>query len=401
MSEPWPSVSPAVRELIRRGASLIIDPPPEWVELLHEAALGGARMKAIADDPVLAAGTRQTNLANTMRWAHHNVLHPGERVPADITPEILTASRDLVRRGLDESSLDAFRTAQSVAWRLWMEICFTLTDDPVQLRELLDVTSLSISTFIDDTVDAMSERMRDARDELNRGTHAQRREAVALLLEGAPIPVARAEAQLGYSLPGTHTALVLWSDGPDPTATLEAEADKFAGSAGCDTRLTVIASAASLWVWLPVPDSHIPTRTPAPSVRVAIGRSAQDVEGFRSSHFQALATQRIMARLAGDQRFARYDDVRLVSLVTADPDDADSFVADTLGDLMHADKDLLDTVHRWITLQCNTSRTAEQLYTHRNTVIRRLARADELLPRPLADNLLDVGVALETLRWRG
>ena len=34
-------------------------------------------------------------------------------------------------------------------------------------------------------------------------------------------------------------------------------------------------------------------------------------------------------------------------------------------------------------------------------LVRRLARADELLPRPLADNVVDVAVALDVLRWRG
>jgi DNA-binding PucR family transcriptional regulator len=34
-------------------------------------------------------------------------------------------------------------------------------------------------------------------------------------------------------------------------------------------------------------------------------------------------------------------------------------------------------------------------------VLRRLTRADELLPRPLADDVLGVAAALEVLRWRG
>ncbi|WP_204367154.1 helix-turn-helix domain-containing protein [Nocardiopsis salina] len=48
----------------------------------------------------------------------------------------------------------------------------------------------------------------------------------------------------------------------------------------------------------------------------------------------------------------------------------------------------------------NTSRTAKRLYTHRNTVIRRLSRADELLPQPLSENVVHVAAALELTRWR-
>ncbi|MDT5184257.1 MAG: hypothetical protein QOJ20_2428 [Mycobacterium sp.] len=49
----------------------------------------------------------------------------------------------------------------------------------------------------------------------------------------------------------------------------------------------------------------------------------------------------------------------------------------------------------------SASRAAARLYTHRNTLLRRLARADELLPRPLAESSVSVAVALGVLRWRG
>lgn len=51
--------------------------------------------------------------------------------------------------------------------------------------------------------------------------------------------------------------------------------------------------------------------------------------------------------------------------------------------------------------QCNVSRAAAALYTHRNTLLRRLARAEALLPRPLAECSVEVGIALDVLFWRG
>ena len=55
----------------------------------------------------------------------------------------------------------------------------------------------------------------------------------------------------------------------------------------------------------------------------------------------------------------------------------------------------------FVTEQCNVSRAATKLYTHRNTLLRRLTRAEQLLPRPLAENSVNVAVALDVLRWRG
>lgn len=404
----WPTPSAQAKAIIRRGAEQAMTPPEHWVQGLQGAILSGVRMLPIAEDPVLADGVRDTNLINTMTWVAANVVRPGQRVPVNLPTEVLGTARDLVRRGLDESALDSFRTAQSLAWRLWMDICFDLTDDVGLLREVFAVTSLSISTYIDDTVAAMSARMQAERDDLTRGTHAQRRQTVALLLEGAPIPTSRAESQLGYRLSGPHTAAIVWATGPDPAAELEAVADAITRTAGLDARLTVVASAASWWIWLPTDGVQIAADSLAahPGVRVAVGRPGRGVEGFRAGHFQALAAQRLLAGIGGPHAGERgpqvvhYDEIRLTALLTADPTALDDFVTDTLGDLVGGGEELLSTLRTWISLQCNTSRTAEVMYSHRNTVIRRLARADELLPRPLAENFVDVAACLEVTRWR-
>ncbi|CAL9331828.1 hypothetical protein SUDANB121_00098 [Nocardiopsis dassonvillei] len=397
----WPTLSPRAAELFRRGAELALDPPADWVAELHAASLGGERMRPIAEDPVLAEEIRRSNLANLRHWVAANLSRPGGRVPVDLRPELLEASRDLVRRGLDESALDSFRNGQNTAWRHWMGICFGLTSDPAELRELLDVSSLSINTFVDDTIGALSERMRTERAELTRGTHAERRAAVTLLLEGAPIGRARAEQRLHHPLSGPHTAAILWGDASDR---LEAAAEDLARAAGAAHRLTVIAGATVLWVWLPLataPHQQDLERALAahPGARVAVGRPGTGTDGFRRSHFDAAAAQRMLAA-APDRRCVRYGDVRLAALLSDAPSQTDGFVDDVLGDLAAADPALRATVLAYVHALGNTSLTAERCHTHRNTVVRRLARADELLPRPLAENPVDVAAALELLRWR-
>jgi sugar diacid utilization regulator len=50
-------------------------------------------------------------------------------------------------------------------------------------------------------------------------------------------------------------------------------------------------------------------------------------------------------------------------------------------------------------VQFSAARAARALYTHRNTVLNRLQRAERLLPLPLAGHGLEVGVALEIAQW--
>ncbi|HTK64235.1 MAG TPA: helix-turn-helix domain-containing protein [Pseudonocardia sp.] len=411
--EAWPRLSPRCSELFREGARIALSPRAEWVQELHDGVLSGEHVRPIAEDPVLAEGIRRTNLANLLQWASANVQRPGQRVPPALVPDALATARDLVRRGLDTAALDSYRTGQSVAWRYWMEICFQLTSDPVELRELLEASSLSISTFIDDTIAAISARMDAERADLTGGTHAQRRATIALLLEGAPITAARAEAQLGYRFAGTHTALIVWSGtGQDATSDeLESAAEAVMKAAGADRRLTVVASAAALWLWLPVAAPTTAQLAPVmarhPLVRVAVGRTGTELEGFRRSHLDAGVAQQMLAdhtsHLNQRRQIASFSDVQLVALLTRDATRAEEFLGDTLGALGAedpAEAELRDVVLAYIREQCNASRAAERLYTHRNTVLRRLARADELLPRPLADNVIHVGAALELLAWR-
>jgi DNA-binding PucR family transcriptional regulator len=401
----WEPPSARVRELMRRGAQLVLDPPAAWLAELDAATLSGPQRSQIAEDPVLAAATRRANRSNLWFWASSNVQRPGERVPPNLGEVPMDIVRDLVRRGLNESALDAYRSGQSVALRRWIQVCFSLTNDPEELRELIDVSCRSISEFVDDTIAALTARIAREREELTHGTHAERRETVALLLDGAPIPRARAEQRLGYRLDGLHSAAVVWCDEPTPDlAALDRAAELIGDSAGDPRPLSVLASAATRWVWVHGrPDPHRLREAAAaqPRVRIAVGSTGSGIDGFRRGHLDALTVQRMLARLASPQQLATHDEVELVALLTTNLDHADQFVHRVLGDFAGADPELTESVRRYIAEQCNVSRAAQSLYIHRNTLLRRLAQADRLLPRPLAHDVVAVGAALEVLRWRG
>ena len=66
-----------------------------------------------------------------------------------------------------------------------------------------------------------------------------------------------------------------------------------------------------------------------------------------------------------------------------------------------ANAELQETVLTFIDEQHNASRAAERLFIHRNTLLRILTRAQQLLPRPLDQAGVHIAVALETLRWQG
>jgi DNA-binding PucR family transcriptional regulator len=86
-----------------------------------------------------------------------------------------------------------------------------------------------------------------------------------------------------------------------------------------------------------------------------------------------------------------------VSLVTQDASRADHFVKRTLGEFESASPELRTARRTFVNEQCNASRAAARLYTHRNALLRQLSRAEQLLPRPLGENSVSVAVALDVL----
>jgi DNA-binding PucR family transcriptional regulator len=403
--DPWEPPSRAVAELIRTGASLLLDAPAEVFAEVDAAILADPE-HPIATDPVLAAAVRRNNRANLVHWAEANARDPGGRVPPNLGPEGLTVARDLVRRGLDADALHGYRVGQNVAWRRWMALAFELTADPDELRELLDVTARSIFTFVDETLAGIAEQIDRERDELTRGTHAQRLEVVSLILEGAPIGAERASARLGYALDRAHTAAIVWSDAPDVEPSVLEEAAETVGRAAGARPLIVVPSASSLWVWVAGADGPGVGAVHAalaglPDVRVALGPTVRGIAGFRRSHLDALATQRLMHRTSAAPPVASYDDVQVVALATQDEERADEFVARTLGAFATAPAELRETARVYLREQSNAARTARVLFTHRNTILTRLARTEELLPAPLEGRGLQVALALEVLHWRG
>jgi DNA-binding PucR family transcriptional regulator len=409
MSMPgrWERPSAGVRELIRTAAELLVAAPSSAFEQIDEVTIADADPAVLAD-PALVAAIRRANRANLNHWAQANIADPGAPVPPNLGPEIVGIARDLVRRGYDQTSLDAYRIGQNAAWRAWMALAFTLTTDPAELAELLDVTARSIFGFVDATLAGIATEVERERERLTRGTHAERLEVVSLLLEGAPIREDRASLRLEYELDRTHAAAIIFSDVAEPDhGALEAGAELLARAAGARRPFSVVASASALWAWIPVTDAGLdlePVRAGLeilPGIRIAVGQTLPGIEGFRRSHLDALATQRLLQRVPEDVRLAAYDEVQVVALATQDEGRADEFVRRTLGPLAAAPPELRETLRAYLREGCNMSQTARVLFAHRNTILSRLERAEQLLPAPLAGRTLQVGLALEIARWLG
>jgi DNA-binding PucR family transcriptional regulator len=398
-------LSPQAADLVRQIARGILDEPADLMDQV-QAAVSAAADEPLRSEPVLAAEVAASTRSNVLHWAAGLERDPGGPVPANLSPEVLGIAREAFRRGIEQTVYTTYHAGQNAVQVYWMRTAFALSQDPAVLRQALEAGSASVAGFVDDMVAALSGQLLRERAELARSSHARRFEVISLILDSAPITTARASTQLGYDLRRRHTAAVLWTDPRQPDqAALAAAAEALGPVTRARQVLTVIASSSSVWAWLAAAAdtgaAAIAAATAAhPGVRVTAGPAAAGVDGFRRSHFDAVATQRLMSRRP-DLRVARFADVQLVALALADEQRAREFVARTLGALADADPELRDTLCVYIGEQFSAARAARALYTHRNTVLNRLQRAERLLPLPLAGHCLEIGVALEIALWLG
>ncbi|GGX14236.1 hypothetical protein [Streptomyces noursei] len=197
MEEPWPTPSARVCELIRALAERMLPLSDDIVDMLWQASQRGVRQQEYVEDPVLAEVDRRLNKANTTHWLVMNLNRPGRRVQLTRDPELLIYARDLVPRDLNTDELASWRSAQQAWWERWIRACFTVTEDLDELRELVEVSGNSMTTYVDDLIAAVGTYVAEVRSDLGLGAHAERHATVQLLLEGSRMSRARAEEQLG------------------------------------------------------------------------------------------------------------------------------------------------------------------------------------------------------------
>ncbi|ROO87587.1 PucR-like helix-turn-helix protein [Actinocorallia herbida] len=268
---------------------------------------------------------------------------------------------------------------------------------------LLREVTQEVTDFFDATVDAVINDYLAERQRLLARRAADQRSIVTSIVADEWVTDDTARQVLGIDLGHHHLGLILWQDGEPSSASgavpgaLERAARNAAVALHCPAPL-MVAGDAVLWAWLsspgPIDDGGLPVD---PSVRVAAGLSARGLWGFRRTHLAALDAWRVAVSCAQRPTVTRYRDIALVGLLTSDHERAQWFVDEQLGSLAGDDRltaDLRRTLLSYLDNGGSLIRAAADLHVHRNTVVYRLRRAEQLLGHPASAGTTDLHMAL-------
>ena len=295
--------------------------------------------------------------------------------------------------------LRSYRLGQEVLFARAAELALEGSSADESVRALARIGALSFR-FSDGAMSDVAHEYETQRELFIRGTLAQRASTLQALLAGRSVDVAAAERTLGHRLDGSHLAIVAWSTDP----ALEGEAIATAArdlvrALGQGRPLVVTDTAGEATIWTtpaaPPPGSDLAALLP-PGIRAAIGRPASGVDGFAATKRQADLARSVAASHDGPA-LTYYDDVALAAVLLRDRDAARHFAAEELGELAaptRAAAEQRETLSTFFAGGHDQMRTADALDVHRNTIAKRLRRAEATLGRPITSRLRELEAAL-------
>jgi purine catabolism regulator len=131
--------------------------------------------------------------------------------------------------------------------------------------------------------------------------------------------------------------------------------------------------------------NHLPTYS------VGLGRIAKNLQAIPQSYREAQQALEIGHRLFGENKlhsFAHLGIYRLLFHLDGHPE-LTAFYQETLGPLLNADTrgdgTLIETLESFFRCNGNLSETARTMHLHRNSLLYRLGRIEEILGRSLED----------------
>jgi DNA-binding PucR family transcriptional regulator len=372
----------------------------------HTVAYAERVLERIAAEvPELLADPRSRDLGRTgsealLREFGTALRHELGAIQYHAPTAALAFSRYLAHEGVPLASiLRSYRLGQEVLFARAAELAVEEFADDESVRALARIGALSFR-FSDGAMSDVAQEYETQRELVIRGTLAQRASTLQALLAGRSIDIAAAERILGHRLDGAHIAIVAWStDAGLEGEAIAAAARELVRAIGDGRPLVMADAAGEVTIWTaPGQISSGPEigATLPSGVRAAIGRRGSGVDGFVTTKRQADLARSVAAGHDGPA-VTFYDDVALATVLLRDRDAARAYAAEELGGLAartRAAAELRETLSVYFASGHDQSRTAEVLGVHRNTVAKRLRRAEATLERPITARPRELEAAL-------
>jgi DNA-binding PucR family transcriptional regulator len=365
-------------------------------------------LAGMPDEHALIGATEASCSANVEQIL--TLLARGTRPEELVVPEPAEEyAQGLVQRRVPLAVLlRAYRLGHGFFWNITADTLKREIDNEAVLVSSLEASSNFLFEYIDTVSGKLVTAYQLERDRWVRSAAAVRAETARRIIDGKLDDERAGSSRLGYELRRSHVGLILTGEPANRGAgggSLEKEAIEAAAILGCADPLLVPAGVGVLWAWcgtfkppLPQALAQVEQHAPPEGVRMAVGRPAHGIEGFRVTHLEAGHAARFWdigaVPLGGT---TSYRAVEVVSLLATDLPRARRFVINELGPLAEqsdANARMRSTLLGFLAHGGSHVRAAQALHMHQNTVYNRVRRAEELLGGPVTERRVELQTAL-------
>lgn len=374
----------------------------------------------LAGDAPLVQLLHETVVANVDTYfsaIRHNIAVTDVKTPTIV----LEHARRLAQREVPVNVLvRGYRLGHSIALKLVLEEIRAVVLDPELGLDVFEQMSTVMFGYIDQMSQQVVAAYHAEREHWLENRTAVRALRVREILSGGAVDIDAMTTNLRYPLRQIHVALIVWTpevDRGDKLAAPESFLNQLSQSLAIGrVSLVIPADDVTVWAWIPfsaeesvgaIARIRACAEAAADEPWVAVGNPLPGIEGFRRSHQQALAAYTVaMTSGRADRRVMTAVDPGLspAALLGDNVALGRAWVGETLGPLAAVtdnDERLRETLRVFLNAGASFKAAGERLHLHGNTVKYRVQRAIERRGRPIADDRLDVEIALLLCHWYG
>jgi len=298
---------------------------------------------------------------------------------------------------------DIYTAGEQAVWEFITQTVKERPTDEVSEADALVHFWTRSSTWFDRSVEQSVTIYQEELERIRQGDAARRLEVVHAILTGQVADPRDASSRLGGHPVSAHqTALLLHTVDDAMIADLPRAAQRMATVLGLRQPLVVHPGGRDLWAWMssadvPNLDTLLECRDWLGERRIVatVGATAAGLDGFCSSHHEAMAALRLSLAQHEPPTLTFFTDVELLTLI-GDTPAMRRFVHRVLGRLVGPDDQAArfrETIRTWLT-SGSVDAAAQQLSVHKNTVRYRVERAEHLMGRRVPDDAAEIDVAL-------
>lgn len=322
-----------------------------------------------------------------------------------VTDEALTGVVEFVQRGIRlDLVLRGIRLGHAQMAKALLSARTDLLGPTTRVDHMQEISD-ELFEYFDELCAAMASAYTAERDRWMCSAAASRGEAVRQILRDEPFDRALTRKVLDYEFDRHHVASILWYEPSShrvDTSELESTALDVLAQLGAIQKLVVPSGTGRIWAWgnrRQFSGSAALQEIRKLGLHVAVGTPSAGVAGFRRSHREALAAERVARTSTPTARTSTtaYSDTAVIAMLSADLDTARQFVRRELGPLAAATPaaaDLRATLLSYLDEESSPFAAARHLHVSRNTVGYRVKRACQLLGYDIATRRYPLHTAL-------